>query len=284
MLAEFLRTWLDVVKHVDMLRLLVALIPDCSHVIEHMYELYAIFKSNLIRNDNTVDLKTLKRLIAQDKNPAGPHPFIYFYLESQFSLPGQWNHNPYINYYDHQYLPGDTSPVYVPSKLYDFSYIGERLVLDIRKQPNTIAPECSLFITEPDSTVTGDLLSVCHKISQYQEVTTVWMEGVCCDNLTAEQQPIISRNARSIYFIRCKFPLSFLKSILHQLSDSVTLQALGLSDLNLNALEEDFDRLLESLLTVNLKDRNKDDILPFPKVKDTAKEQQSLSQTFVQKW
>ena len=108
-------------------------------------------------------------------------------------------------------------------------------------------PTCSMVIVQPDPQVTDTLLSTCHRISQFQAVTDLWIQKVKCQGHSTEA-PIMSRNAVSVNLAECDLPVDFLRSLLHQLVDCHSLQILRLSVINLREVQKDLDVLLESLV------------------------------------
>ena len=160
-------------------------------------------------------------------------------------------HNKYINYYNHDPErgdPTDTTPVF-SSRLYHFAFMMKDIVLGEYKEQRAEIPECAMFLHRPNVTVTKSLLSTCRTISEHQAVTDLWMFHVDCDDATEAEAPILSRNIQSLYIFCCKLPSSFMRNILRQLHDCVTLTNLKLSDMDFREVEEDLDKLLDNLVS-----------------------------------
>ena len=217
----------------------------------------------------------------------GKHPVYWvgpllekLYKESQCSLPGDFHANPYFSIYT---VPG---PIYVPSRLYFFlNPQTSPQVLEIAQQENTVFPESIMVVTSPDRAITKSLFSTISTISQLQPVTDIWLSGVSCEEVTQEEQLILSKKARSIRFDEpCKLPMSFVKHLLRQLSGSVTLQLLRLPGLNLKEIEEDLDEFMESLLVTHPEmESEREAILSFERLTINLDNNQ-LSQAFKEKW
>ena len=188
------------------------------------------------------------------------------YSESRVQLPGHPLHNKYINYYNHwedDYMkrPRDTTPIYTPSRWYEFRYMREDVQGDIQyTEQDADQPECGIDIFQPHEAVTKSLLTKCHNISRHQPVTDLCL-SVHCRDLPAVEAPIMSRNAQSLRFAFCILTVGFMKSILCQLiiSRCVTLQMLRLEWIDfslveghfsgLGAVEEELDELMEQLVS-----------------------------------
>ena len=96
--------------------------------------------------------------------------------------------------------------------------------------------------------MTKSLLSTCHQISEIQPITDLFLWSVECDDLTANEVPIMSRNTKSLTLWKCQLPVDFLRAILLQLFGCPSLQMLWLSDINLREVEAELEALLESLI------------------------------------
>ena len=144
----------------------------------------------------------------------------------------------------------DVTPICVPSKLYLFSSLEDKINLDIKSgEHETDITECAMVIEGTDETVTNHVMSLCHGISKHQEVTDLWLQRVQSTKLTVAETPILSRNFQSLTLDRCVLPAPFVKSILHQLSHcGHSLQSLVLRDLDLK-VEQDLDELLENIVS-----------------------------------
>ena len=280
-MAELLPSWYDVLKLSDILCLVVALIADSRHVVEHVFELYMVNLTNMIRKEEWNNSRH-KQAVAIGKHPVywvGPF-FEKLYKESQCSLPGDFHANPYFSIYN---VPG---PIYLPSRLYFFSNPQTSPQgLEIAQQENTVLPESIMVVTSPGRAITKSLFSTISNISQLQPVTDIWMSGVSCEELTPEEQLILSEKARSLWFDEpCKLPVSFVKRLLHRLSGSVTLQLLRLPGLSLKEIEEDLDELMESLLKSHPEMESEEAAYLSLERLTINLDNNQLSQTFKDKW
>ena len=136
------------------------------------------------------------------------------------------------------------------------------------------APECILWIQEPDAAATKSLFSTCSKISKRQPVTHLMIEDVICQHLTPEKDLTLSRNIQGVHAVNCNLPMRFWKKILHQLFDCVNLRSLWFANTNLHQLEQDLDELFKNLDRTGLTKHQVWVVL----------KENKFSQKFVNKW
>ena len=67
----------------------------------------------------------------------------------------------------------------------------------------------SIVVQEPEITVTKSLLTTCHQISKLQPITDLFLWNVECEDLTQNEVPIMSRNAKLLTLWKCHLPQSF---------------------------------------------------------------------------
>ena len=106
-----------------------------------------------------------------------------------------------------------------------------------------------MFISGPRESVTNSLLSKCWTISKHQPVTELFMRRVTCHDGTEAEAPILSRNFRSLRISKCRLSSGFMRNILQQLHNCVTLTFLKLYEMDLREVEEDLDKLLDNLFS-----------------------------------
>ena len=126
------------------------------------------------------------------------------YRESKVPLLGNPLHNHHINYYNHNEddfwnRPRDTTPLFMPSKLYWFAFVREniphkvQIVDENEEKDEEVAPtlpECSICIEKPDKGVAPGLLSICNTISRQQAATELWIEGLWLDSTKKEKSKV----------------------------------------------------------------------------------------------
>ena len=173
--------------------------------------------------------------------------FKWLHAESVVRLFDHPLHNKYINYYSDG--RDSNTIVYFPSTIYHFEYMKEDVVLSEYKAQRAELPECAMYIRGPNEEVTKNLLSKCRKISKHQAVTDFRMQGVFCRDATEAEAPFLSRNIRSLCIKYCQLPSSFMRNILQQLQDCVTLMFLNLYHVDLREVAEDCDKLLDNLVS-----------------------------------
>ena len=96
---------------------------------------------------------------------------------------------------------------------------------------------------------TKSLLSKFRMISKHQPVTDLSMFDVYCGDATEAEAPILSGNIQSLYINSCHLSSSFMRNVLQQLHDCVTLTNLVLVVMDLREVEEDLDKLLDNLVS-----------------------------------
>ena len=259
------------------------LIDDPTQLVEHCYEMYIERKVNMYQTGTYTDKIAERKLKAEGKNKNDMSLFDSLYKESRVQLPGRPLHNQYINYYNHLYAE-HTTPVYKPSQYYRFVGMEKDVVLE--EVQGTEISECAMRVMNPDESVTKSLLKTCHMISEHQAVTDLEMHDVRCESSTAEELPLIrahARSARLVNLIRCALPMSYLRHILHQLSQSVdTLQFLNLEDMDLKLIETELDELLEWLVSHHESGKAQSKLILT--IVGSEEEPTNLSQDFVDKW
>ena len=122
---------------------------DPRPLIKHAYEMWTERWLNMMRLD-LVDQEAEGRLEAEGKDTESLQLFNSLQVESGVSQDGNPYHNKYLNRYNHmadgfQRRPRDTTPVYCPSRLYLFDYIGSVLTVHTDDKKETVktqkAPE-----------------------------------------------------------------------------------------------------------------------------------------------
>ena len=134
-----------------------------------------------------------------------------------------------------------------------------------------------MYIYWPDERVTKSLLSRCRTISKYQAVTDLSMRSVRSDDATEAAAPILSRNIRSLHIRACNLPSSFMRNILQQLHNCITLTKLQLTIMDLREVEEDLDKLLDNLFSNHKKSLSQELLMIRIAIN-------ILSEEFVVKW
>ena len=167
--------------------------------------------------------------ISDGQKSAGKSLIEGMFREAGLPVPKNYLHNRWINYYDHsEGLIKDTSPVYVPSRWYQFHQMQAKVPCKIQ-HGDTDVPECTISIIEPHVTVTKDLLSICHRICQHQAVRNLYMIDVTCENLPESHVFTISKNTESLQINFCELPTETLCHLMQQINRCSALRVLDLS-------------------------------------------------------
>ena len=95
------------------------------------------------------------------------------FRESGLSVPKDLLHNQLINYYDHHEadLFKDTTPIYIPSKVYWFKSIGK--CLTYKHHQASEKTDCNVRITKGGygEDLDQNILDICHAINKDQQIT-----------------------------------------------------------------------------------------------------------------
>ena len=167
--------------------------------------------------------------VRDGKKSAGKTLIGLMYNETGLAVPKDFLHNQWINYYDHDKgLIKDTTPVYVPSRLYWFNEMKANISCNFQ-HGITGVPECSLSIIGPDETVTENLFSICHRICQQQTVRNLDIYTHFCKDLPEPLVFPINKNTESIEMALFKLPLQTLRPLVQQINGCSTLRVLDLS-------------------------------------------------------
>ena len=254
-MKELFPSWFHIKRYEEVVAFTCGQMEDPRPLVDHVYQIWIQRELKWMRSSYWFE-EGRKQLRDEGTDVEDPSLFQALYVESAVPLPEHPYQNIFHNYYNHKQdddkeRPRNDLPVYVPSRLYEFRNIRA----DVRCDPESVkqwevkeVPTCSLVIVQPDAQVTDTLLSTCHLITQFQAVTDLWIQKVKCEDLSAEA-PVISRNALSVNLAECDLPVAFLRSILQQLVDCLSLQILRLSVINLKEVQKDLDKLLESLVS-----------------------------------
>ena len=171
----------------------------------------------------------------------------HIYSESAVTLPGSPYHNQYVNLY---HLVQDTTPVYVPSRLYVFPDMRNRVSVDINQSEceHSGKNECSVVIYYPTANSINSLLSICNRISQYQSLVALYLKGIDSQELTAADVPIFGTKIQFLWLLENEFQAQFLSNMLYQLSSKCSaLETLVMKDTQLHHVEDGLGALFESL-------------------------------------
>ena len=254
-LKELFPSWVHIKRYEEVVAFTCGQMKDPKPLVDYVYQTWIERELKWMRSSHWFE-EGRKQLRDEGTDVEDPSLFQSLYVESTVPLPGEPFQNIYHNYYNHKQdddkkRTRNTLPVYIPSKLYEFRNIKATVPCDsecVKRWEVREVPTCSIVIVQPDPQVTSPLLSTIHRITQVQAVTDLWMQKIKCEDLSPAEVPIISRNVRSVTIAECNLPVDFLRSVLHQLTGCHSLQILRLSIVNLKEVQEDLNKLLESLV------------------------------------
>ena len=189
------------------------------------------------------------------------------FREAGLPVPKDLLHNQLINYYNHDTLNPikDTTPVYVPSLVYKFYDIKRTVRCNIQhgiKNP----PNCSIDIGL-DKQMAINILSVCHMISQHQQIKSLYLFDVRCpDDLPEPDVFNLGEQTQSVKLDSCTLPWNTKKKIMLQINKCSSIREIILHDTRitgcLSSLIPDPHPGLPQLQKLNLQHigLNKDDL------------------------
>ena len=155
--------------------------------------------------------------------------FLTLYAESTGPLPGHPLHNRHINYYGSR-IGNDTIAITTPSKLYEFNHLRKYIMCDIEHIGHASEiPECAMWIVNPVSAVTQNVLSIIRLISRHSMLTHLFMTHVVCSNFTEPDVFNLSENAQSIRLTHCTLPCKVLSNLMQQMYRCKQIYKLELS-------------------------------------------------------
>ena len=256
-MKELFPSWEICLRYEEVIGVACGLLKNPIPLVEFNYEMYIERQLDEARTGQW-DKEAARQLLAQGKDIRDLKLLRALYSESAVKPADYPLHNKYINYYNtsmetHENRPSDVSRILTPSRLYGFWNMKEPAGCRLKERGdgrNDVIPECIMQIKKTEPVIRKTLFSACRKISQRQPVSDLWMQKVNGEDLMAAEAPIMSRNARFLWtWGPSSLPVEFLRSILLQLSDCVTLEMIKLDGVDMSEVEEDFNRLLENHVT-----------------------------------
>ena len=267
MLKLFLPSWKAVQRYRDVIIFTVGLIKDPTPILEFTYNIHIEAYMSQMRTSGllpSIDIDLLKSQFNESTVSFLKHPL----------------HNCYINYYNHDVDDNKKKPrdrtFHFPSRVYRFDFMKEVVELSHFKAQDSDISECAMTIFVPDQAVTESLLSHCRLISENQPITDLFVRRVSFDGATTEALKL-GKRMQSLVLRDCELPASFIRDILQQLHDCVTLRQLTLTNMHLSKVEKDLDELLENIVANHQKS--------LPQIKVVLRmEDNKLSDKFRLKW
>ena len=242
-LRKFFPSWAEIEKHREVVSFTCELLDDPRPLVDHVYEAFTQNQLEKMQDAYLIDVE--------------PSLLESLYHESKVSLPGEPLHNKHLNYYKHPddelmerlsnrfYKGKDTRPVHVPSRLHAFLNINDYIEVRVEDEEDQNVsmkdddrkPECAIFVNEPDTTVGKNLLSVCNEISQHQDVTDLWLNGVQCGTMLETGGLALSSNATSFIMESSSLPPDMLNRLMERVSQSSFLKFLNIQSMSLKPLK-----------------------------------------------
>ena len=214
------------------------LMKDPTPLIDHVYEAYIENLYHYIIPDRFQrDTKAKQMLLDQGKDINSTSLFNTLYTESRVPLYWKPRYNQFVCLNASYKVE-----IATPSKLYMFVNMREANVPVTKfaeQDEREEAPECVLWILNPDAAAVKNLFSTCCEISKRQPVTHLLIADATCKDLTPAEAPALSRNVKAVFMADCVLPIRFWEKILHQLFNCVNLRSLVFENTNLRQLQKD---------------------------------------------
>ena len=223
-LKKLFPSWLDIIRHEEVVVFVCGLIDDASNLVDHIYEMFCNYQIRLSRSfhETWLEFEAKKELKHLEEKLENVDLFHLLYSESLIPLSGLPLQNRYINWIDHdddhEGTLKNSSKIYMPSKHFDFRNISEHL-FDFNRSHSydEESPECSMTIIAPHLEVTESLFAMCSKISQAQKITDLWIEDVEYQQDINSAELSLSPHAQSLTLTNCKLPPNLMRHLLEQL-------------------------------------------------------------------
>ena len=253
-LEQMFPFWEDVKKLEDVVIFTCGLMESPIPLVDHAYELYTLRELTWAQT-NTWDKQREKDLRSQGEDVLDKRLYNSLYAESKVPLPGKPFHNHHINLFNDK-EDNQNQAITILSKVYWFDNMKKHVRLDIKQSmkqgmKQNISEIAMLGIFNPARELTKGLFSTWRKLSGLQPLTELFMRKVRNQDLTKQDVPELSKNAHSLWVIDSELPVAFWRNILQQLIGCPTLQLLWLQETNVGDVEEDLDKLLESIMSIH---------------------------------
>ena len=251
----------------EVVLLTVGLMVDPTPLIDHVYKLRIARHLKLTRYGQVEygDEEKLRRL---GKNVNDVRFFQSLYKESTIELAGTAYHNQYINCY----FEGDVSPIYLPSRLFQFSNVEGNIECFVQKGKEKVKTHgtdsiliysYSKEIVVTDSTaysrrkeVTTCLFNQIRRISQLHPISDMWFFNIEYNDNYNTHVFNMSHKTRSIHVVGCILSATTLDHLLQQISLSSTITRLSFRETNLHQIKSLSLQNLSSLTDLDLSKTN----------------------------
>ena len=218
------------------------LLPDCSNLSSYLYNAW-IDDVLLYQSDEMINglrFKSVHRYIHIDvstiyyseQDVILPH-FERLYMESQMTLPGQYNFNQFINVN----FGGEEKSLrlFYPSKLYWITGLKHKLYLGPKRHQKVT--KASYMITKTRHKDCANIFSIYCMISQSQPANHIFLFSEEFPLSTDFCSLMLSPDIQSFNILNSSVPAHILFDLLKQLSRSPRLNSLYLHDISLRSIK-----------------------------------------------
>ena len=234
-MKELFPSWYHVKTHEEVLRFTCGLMSDPQPLIEHVGGMLVEQEVFTCRID--IDLETKAHLKNRGKDILLLNLMTSLYAEAEVVLQDQPHHNKMFNFYSHKQddlceRRRDIIPIQIASKLYLFEFVKESLP-SCNISELVGGQNCHIVIRDIHESIAGNVLSVCHAVSQHQPVDDLWIKRLYCESGLDLKVFRMSDTAQSISILKSTLPYSLLEYLISQLPISQHLIKLDLKNIRL---------------------------------------------------
>ena len=231
-LNKYFPSWNSIKRHREVVFFITGLLPDPKPMVDHVYQMWLDMELNKLRI-GSVYIPTIDETI-----------FKSLYAESAVPLPVNPLHNEHINYYHHleddeNNRPRDTTDVYTPSKLYEFTMMSQNVGCHNKHRHNegtSQTPECALLILNNGEDTDRNMFTfqqVCHQ----QPLTDLYLHKLKFNDPHESNMFQMSKNAQSVTLEDCLLPLKTLNYLMEQIAACNTMHKIKIVATSLRGIE-----------------------------------------------
>ena len=159
--------------------------------------------------------------------------FQSLYKESTVGLPGTAFHNQHMNFY----FDGDVSPIYLPSRLFQFYNLVEDIECFVKPSAGKENVKCevtdSIVLWNQSKEAGTNLCNQIRRISQLQPISDMCILNIKCNDIENTKAFNMSSKARSVHMYNCVFPTATLDHLFQQISNSSSISSITFREVSL---------------------------------------------------
>ena len=219
------------------------LLPDCSNLSSYLYHIWIdqVLQDMPDQKINTlrfrsgyrdINLRSLGAYGTMEQDLLLDH-FETVYMESQITLPVQFNFNQFINVN----FGGEEKRlrIFYPSKLYWITELKHKLYLELKRHHEVI--DASFLIENTECEASTNIFSIYCMISQSQPANYIFLYDVEFPLRTDFCSLQLSPDIQSFNILNLSVPAHILFDLLKQLSGSSRLHSIYLHEMSLRSIK-----------------------------------------------